>query len=393
MKYRYGSVLKLCACSAWLVVAMSGAIYAAQINTSGKLEILADDRSFSARITGRLFIDANFYHTDSEERRLTSGAFIRSARIGVTGNFREYEYEVEFDNATDQANLRNANIKRDIGPGKLSIGQFKISEGFDAVNSAIDLVFIERPYLADIVPGYKIGLGYKGTSKKMGYSTDVYNMREASDGESRPINAGVGAVARAYAAPINQKLLALHLGGSFAVEYTDSIGTLIRVSPIGRAEEYRNTEDFRFVLVDRQDERVTVNRFNLETAAVNGPLSVQAEYMNGRATSPTRSDDDFSTWYGHVSYILTGEARKYVFRRGRIHRPVPSRSAGAVEIAARYQQASRHQVANAKLTATEFGVTYYANQNVRFMLNYGVAHNKLIDDSPRLVSMRAQFDF
>jgi len=88
--------------------------------------------------------------------------------------------------------------------------------------------------------------------------------------------------------------------------------------------------------------------------------------MSGGARTLTQAEDSFNTWYGQISYALTGEARKYHFNDGTIGKLIPSRASGAVEINARYQQAEREKVAGAKLTSTDFGVTYYADSNVRF---------------------------
>jgi phosphate-selective porin OprO and OprP len=167
----------------------------------------------------------------------------------------------------------------------------------------------------------------------------------------------------------------------------------VRVSPAGRAEEYRDGSDFRFVLYDRLADYATVQRWNAEAGLVNGPLSLQGEFLVGNAATDALSREKFSAWYAQISYMLTGESRRYELRRGGFERPEPSRAMGAFEIAARRQEAERRDVPNAELTATDFGLTYYANANVRYMLNYTLAHNDLLNDSPRVLALRAQFDF
>lgn len=377
--------------AATLITSFAGA---AQINTYGKMEIVADDKSFSARLTGRVYMDGNFYRSDSEDRHLTSGMFIRSARIGVTGNFREWDYAVEYDNATDVPSLKDAHLRRNVGPGDLTMGQFKIRESIGEITSENDPAFMERAYVSEAMPGYKIGLGYNGTVSHFGYSSDVYNLREASDGGSRATNNGVGVTVRAYFAPINNKTSAVHLGTSYAHENTDVDGSVTLLRPAGRADDYRSGEPFRFTLYDRQEGRADVNRMILEGNAINGPLWVQGEFLMGDAKTKVQSTDTYTAWYVQASYFLTGEIRRYDFQTGEIQRPKePNRTAGAVEIAARYQQANRKKVSGAQLTDADFGITYYANMNVRYMLNYSLPNNKLINDQPRLIAMRAQFDF
>lgn len=371
--------------------AAGGLASAAQINTYGKLVIAADDYSFSARLKGRLHMDGDFYRSGSDDRALTSGTFVRRARIGIEGNFREWEYSLEFDNAEQQSSLKDAFVRRLIGPGKVTFGQFKVFESIEEVSSSNDTAFIERSYVAAAVPGFKIGAAYHGAVKMVGFSGNVYNMREASEDEARPTNAGVGAVARGYFSPVHKKTMAVHLGMSYAQEYSDRDGMRVRVSPIGRADEYRNGEEFRFELFDRRDEHAQIHRANLEAAAINGPLYVQGEYLKGMADTKTTSVDRFNTWYAQVCYVITGQAREYEFRDGRVQKP--NLVTGAFEAGVRYQRAERENADGAVLTATEFGLTYYANVNVRFMANYGWTDNKLINDKPRLLSTRVQFDF
>ncbi|MFN0118817.1 MAG: OprO/OprP family phosphate-selective porin [Elusimicrobiota bacterium] len=376
-----------------IFVGVVSLINAAQINTNGKLEIAADDYSFSARITGRLHVDGNFYRSGSDRRKLPSGTFVRRARIGVRGNFRAWEYRVDLDNATDTPDLRGAYIRRLIGPGKFSIGQFKVFESISEMTSSNHTTFIERAFVGHIVPGMKIGVAYNGSTGHFGYSGSIYNARKASDGEARPTNAGVGGVLRGFYAPVHEKTTAVHFGASYAYEATDSSGTRVRISPLGRAEEFKDGREFRFNIYDRRDRHVKVDRIIFETAAVNGPLSIQAEYLFGQAKANKMTDDSFRVWYVELSYVLTGEAKEYDLKRGRIESLEPEREMGAFEISARHQRAEREKINQAELSATEFGLTYYANANVRFLVNYGWSHNKLIDDKPRLLSTRAQFNF
>ncbi len=379
--------------AALLSASITGPAAAAQINTYGKLVISADDYSFSARLTARVQMDGNFYHSGSPDRTLTSGLFMRRARLGLEGNFREWEYSVGLDFATDVTSLEDAYVARKIGPGKLKIGQFKVYESLEQIADSNDLPLMERSYVSEMAPGFKMGSAYYGTVGHFGYSENIYNNLEAVDAGGAPVDDGVGVVERAYVAPVNTKTETLHFAASYAYVYTDTVGDKASVRPIGRADTYRDGEDFKFTLYDRKNERAQIDRFILESAAINGPLYVQGEYMAGEARTKIQSQDSFNTWYAQASYALTGESRKYHFQDGTFERLVPNRESGAWEINARYQEATRVKVTDAKLTSTELGVNYYANMNVRFMLNYGWTDNQLINDKPRLLFMRMQFDF
>lgn len=373
--------------TAFALCASMGQAGAVTIDTDGKLAIAADDGSFAARLSARVHADANVYSSDTVEH--DSGAFIRRARIGVSGYVRNWDYNITFDNATDSADLKDAYLARALGPGRLIVGQFKQFQGFEETTSSNDITFIERSHVSNAMIARGIGLGYHGLSGNIGWAVSGYNLREASDGGSRAIDDGVGGVVRVYAAPLAERERALHLGISYSREYSDSEGAGARLRPLGRSNEGR------FQLFDIAGERAEVDRVNLELAGVLGPVAAQAEWLTASADADNLPGDDFHSYYGQVSYALTGGSpRRYDIGQGRMKNPRPAGGAiGALELAARYQYAERENVPGAELTTIDFGLNYYPNNNVRFMLNYSMAENDANGDEPDLLSLRAQLAF
>lgn len=374
-------------CTAATALLVSTAASAVTIDTDGKLAIAADDGSFAARLSARVHADANMYSSDTIER--DSGTFIRRARIGVSGHVRNWSYNITFDNATDSANLQDAYLARVLGPGRLVIGQFKQFQGFEEMTSSNDIALIERGHVSNAMTARAIGVGYHGLSGNIGWAVSGYNLREAADAGSRATDDGIGAVTRVYAAPFAERDRALHLGASFSREYSDSDGAGARLRPAGRSN------DGRFQLFDIAGERAEVDRLNLELAGVLGPFAAQAEWLTGSADADNLPSDDFHSYYGQVSYALTGGTpRLYDIGKGRMRKPRPDGgSIGAFELAARYQYAERENVPGAELTTIDFGLNYYPNNNVRFMLNYSMAEDELAGDEPDLLSLRAQLAF
>jgi phosphate-selective porin OprO/OprP len=377
--------LKIGAFSALALMSTSAA--AVTIDTDGKLAISADDGSFAARLSARVHADANMYSSDVIER--DSGAFIRRARIGVSGHVRNWSYNITFDNATDAADLKDAYLARVLGPGRLIIGQFKQFQGFEELTSSNDIALIERSHVSNAMTARAIGVGYHGRSGDIGWAVSGYNLREAADGGSRATDDGFGAVTRVYAAPFAERDRALHIGASFAWENSDDDGAGVRLRPAGRSN------DGRFQLFDIAGERAEVERLNLELAGVLGPLAAQAEWLTGSADADNLPSDDFHSYYGQISYALSaGAPRLYDVGQGRMRKPRPDGgSIGAFELVARYQYAERENVPGAELTTMDFGVNYYPNNNVRFMLNYSMAEDELVGDEPDLLSLRAQLAF
>jgi phosphate-selective porin OprO and OprP len=156
--------------------------------------------------------------------------------------------------------------------------------------------------------------------------------------------------------------------------------------------------------------------YQCETALINGPLSVQTEFIsavvNGGAVAPR-----FNGGYGMISYFLTGEARAYDKRLGRLGRVKPidnffikrnrtdsctSISAsgfGAWEVAARYSWVDRTSggVNGGVIEDYTLGLNWYWNYNTRVQWNY--IHTNRNADAPGSVSgntdafvMRLSFD-
>ena len=94
------------------------------------------------------------------------------------------------------------------------------------------------------------------------------------------------------------------------------------------------------------------------------------------------SDLDFSSYYVQVSYVLTGESRKYDHVTGGFRGVTPRRDfrgeprgPGAWELGARYAGIDLNDgdVAGGELDEITLGLNWYLNANTRVMLNYLMA--------------------
>jgi phosphate-selective porin OprO/OprP len=138
--------------------------------------------------------------------------------------------------------------------------------------------------------------------------------------------------------------------------------------------------------------------YNLQAAAVRGPLSVQAEWFGTAVQQRGAGVVFLHGVYADVSYFLTGEHRGYdrqraAFDRVAVRRPLvrtadtPASGFGAVELAARFAVAdfaSTNLAAvpadppavsptGAVLYQMTLGVNWYLNDYTRLMANYTLA--------------------
>ena len=117
------------------------------------------------------------------------------------------------------------------------------------------------------------------------------------------------------------------------------------------------------------------DQFGVEGAYINGPFSLQGEYLtadfDGEGAGPDVDTDGF---YALATYMLTGESRGYKANTSKFDKPKPKKSIGAWELVAKYEDGEvdidNNPNGDAEYDITTLGVNWYPNTNVRFSLNY-----------------------
>lgn len=370
-----------------MAMLLSSPAPAQEINIKDRFQVTSDDGQFSLRLTGRLQVDGNLYDNDVTDHG--SGLYVRRARIGIEGNFGAWEYELVYENATAEADLKNAGVTRKLGPGKLYLGHWKMFEGIEELTSSADISFIERSAHNASVAGRQLGARWNGltANKKFGYGVSAYNAREAAEFGSRADNDGFGYSARAYFVPVDTGDRALHFGASAAFEKSDIAGERGRFRPAGRSN------DDRFVFFDARGNRADQTRYNLEGIAKFGQFVASAEYMMGESEVAGRADGDYTLYYIQGGYTFAGEARRYDSGNGRLRNPRTRGAQGAWEVSARYQ-GGENKLTNQEFEILDFGLTYFANRVLLFKTTYStVLKNEQADDEPAVLAVRMQWSF
>jgi phosphate-selective porin OprO/OprP len=123
---------------------------------------------------------------------------------------------------------------------------------------------------------------------------------------------------------------------------------------------------------------------------------------------------DFDGYYAQATYVLTGESRAYNIGTGAFGSPKPARpfsletgGIGAWEVGVRYSYVNLNDtnggyiVNGGKQALWTFGVNWYVNNNVRFMLNYitgDIDKKQVLTNLPQgfkmdALALRTQFNF
>jgi phosphate-selective porin OprO/OprP len=117
--------------------------------------------------------------------------------------------------------------------------------------------------------------------------------------------------------------------------------------------------------------------FGLESAWMDGPWSVQSEFLGNFVASETAQR--FYGFYMYGSYFWTGESRFYDTRRGVFGRFQPKRNfsfsgdgMGALETAVRfsYLDLNSNPVNGGILQSATVGVNWYLHSNSKIRFNY-----------------------
>ncbi|MDX1477433.1 MAG: porin, partial [Saprospiraceae bacterium] len=236
------------------------------------------------------------------------------------------------------------------------------------------IIFMERSFHVPFSPERNTGLMVFDDVLKgrLGWQLGVFrNGPETGDdvsaGEDYNVTLRVGGLAMRNA----DASRLLHLGAGFS-----------RRSP--KADEYKITSRAsshlspKYVSTGTLTDVDNVQLFNAEVSLMLGPLNIQGERINALVDIGESQNFSFSSYYGQVSYFLTGEQRVYKNAYSGFDRVKPKSNVGeaggkgAWEVAFRYSTINLNDgpITGGKMNEITFGVNWYLNPATRIMANY-----------------------
>lgn len=417
-------------------VGATGVAQADTAETKGGIKVKTEDGRFEANVGGRIHFDAYIYgdlETGGVKGTSPNGTTeFRRARITLSGKAYGWEYKFEEDFAGSGAaststttvcsstgtaaapcpagtatvltgassstvTARDMFVATKIGPGKLTIGQFKPYRSMEELTSSNEITMLERPFTSasGIFNGrqFQQGLGYLVSGETYTLGASGFSVKD----DAGVRNEGLGFATRGTYTPINSNDMVVHLGLSYSVENRNG-GTGGLASSAALAGRRSPSTSLGSVATSKDATAIGV-----ETAMVLGPIYAQAEYMMmtlGQA--PGTDDQDVTAYYVMGSYHVTGESKGYKKGTGVFGSAKPNSASGAVELTARYDFADNSDLlgaaGNPEVTAMTVGVNYYFNPNVRMMLNYVMGESEVgIGTRTKTeldqISLRTQFAF
>lgn len=328
---------------------------------------------------GRIMIDYDLYDgiynfgNDGDDG--SEGEF-RRTRLELEGTVGEdwlYVFVIDIDDQDSEASVNDGWIGYTGWGPTLSVGKFKEPFSLERLTSSKWITFDERSLLQDAIfagqPDFA-GIMLSGYNAGISWAGGVFDDGD-EDGAGEDSYALTGRVA---GAPTFGENHFLHLGaavsdrnvdddtGSYGVDSDLSVHTLSDTPVL-----------FDGTPVD------DLMQYGLEAAYVLGPFSVQGEYIDVSGDGADGNPDaDVSGYYAQIAYTLTGEPRTYKPESAAFDKIEPAGAYGAWEIAARHAklEGDVDGLDDPELEVLTLGLNWYANENVKFMLNYLMADSE-----------------
>lgn len=374
------------AIAAGMALVLSGKADADIAETRGGLTVRSADGQFEGQVSARIHFDAYFFDNDIEESVSTTE--FRRARLTLRGKVHEWDYLWENDFAgQDERNgsgFRHMFIATHLGPGRLTLGQFKPYRGMEELTSSNHILMMERPFASatGIHAGrqWQQGVGYLVARERHSMGLSGFNIRGA--GSAR--NDGVGAAGRITVVPIKAEQQLLHLGASFSHENGTGLTPAFNANALyagrrGPSQRIATTL-----------EGGRVDALGVEAAISARGFFAQAEYIAAefhQASGPTQR---VNTYYAQGGYTLNGQMRPYDSERAVFRSPA---GVNIVQLTARYDHINNADINDLQAESITFGINYFANPAVRFMANYTLGDNTFTGDRTRQLALRAQLAF
>lgn len=385
--------------------------------TENGIGLKSKDGNNTIQLTGRLHMDYRQYTPEYGAGQTTDSyantAEIRRARFGVRGQFqKDFKYEI-IGNLGNDVGAASTSTTMDVAyvnyaatpEAQFQFGLFKMPFSLEQLTSSNNLDFMERSLVGQVegefIPGKETGFMLHGVPKT-GFTYQLAVSR--GRGNKDTITDGldyIGRVTTNIADLVGTKAYIAHLGGAY------SVGDVRNgVAPASSRTESRfQNAYFTGPALSGVTNRT---RQGLEAAFAYNAFKVQAEQFNFKYEPTTGSDQEIKGHYVQAVYNLTGESYSYrdgVFGSLKPNNPVDKGGRGAWQVGVRMSEfdASPITVVAGKTnraTAVTYGVTWFATENVRFMLNYvdtkfdslvGTAGGRVTGD--QAVMFRSQLNF
>jgi phosphate-selective porin OprO/OprP len=402
------------------------------IETKGGPKIKSEDGNFEIGLNARAHLDVHSFNPARENTAFPlfgsqlpggeerSGFNWRRTYTTLTGKIYglNFKFENDFAAGSFPSSLRETWISTKLGPGQITLGQFKAYRGMEELTSSNEITMMERPSTSStgIYSGrqFLVGLGYKGIiADQLGYAADVMSLANAGT----PYE-GITYGGRVFWVPFAEEGNTLHFGVSYSVDDPGPKSLPAKIVDIyGGRRGISKSLGIAGASASLSGAN-SQSTFAAEAAYAIGPVTLQGEYANVKLDNThlvggAQKNSHVQAFYVQASWFVTGERTIYRKERGAFGKPKPISKWGALELAARYDLAKntdqnpgadpcRTGTSKCEVQVITLGANWYVRQGLRFMLNYYLTEAAIGNagagtpnrtDSPSVISFRTQLSF
>lgn len=355
--------------------------------TENGIGLKSKDGNNTIQLTGRLHMDYRQYSPDYGTGQTTDSyqnlAEVRRARFGVRGQFQKdfkYEFSGNFGNdigmSSSSTTMDVAWVNYAANPElQYQFGLFKMPFSLEQLTSSNNIDFMERSLVGQVegefIPGKETGFMIHGVPKPgLTYALAASRGRANKDAVSDGFDY-IGRVTTNIAEVQGIKTYVAHLGAAYSTGEIKG-----GVAPASGRTESRSAN--AFFTGPALGGVTTRTRQGLEAAFAYNAFKIQAEQFNFKYDPTTGLDQEIKGHYIFAVYNLTGENFNYkdgVFGSLKPNNPVDKGGRGAWQIGVRMSEFNADGITVAtgktdRATAITYGLTWFATDNLRFMVNY-----------------------
>jgi phosphate-selective porin OprO and OprP len=347
------------------------------------------DENFKFRVRGYVQADSRFYLGDTKNA-FTDTFLLNRVRPVFEGTvFKDYDFKLMPDFGQGRAVIQDAYLDAHFVPWlNLRVGKYKGPVSLERLQSARDLIFVERALPTDLVPNRDIGPALHGDflGGSLGYEVGVFN--GSVDGNSSDVdeNDSKDVEGRIFAHPFKKTAIGPLQGLGIGIAGTTGHEN-------GRAPSYLTVGQQTFFSfnsgVTAKGDR---QRIAPQAYYYWGPFGLLGEYVvssqDVNKGPLTRRLDNWA-WQVASSFVLTGEKASYTGVAPAKPFDWQKGQWGAFEVAARVSQlhvdddafhnfgtvAAPVTLADTTKSASEatswgLGLNWYLNRSVKLNLDY-----------------------
>lgn len=339
---------------------------------------------FAGSIGGRIEVDGSTVQTSGTIDGLAPSLSLRRARITASGASIlavPFRYRVDLGYEPNRFTVTKAyvTVPGTRYLGDVTVGQFNPPVGMQMIASSWDIPLTEPAApLQAIAPSAQPGIQSSGDylNQRGTWALGLY-AAHTTDGDygsgAKSFGTFVGRVTwLAIDAPEHAKRY-LHLGLSTSLQYGGNGQLRYRSRP----EVYESD----YVIDTGTINASKVGTFGAEVLWINGPMSIQGEWIQSRVDGDKVGSVDFYGLYVMADWMLTGESRPYKRDDGAPGRIVPARNFafgpnggwGALQLATRlsYTDLTDAPVRGGQLTMLTGALTWTLRPQLKWMFELG----------------------